>query len=171
MSTNDDYGVTTPPELGPGLEAYVPLKGIMVAEPPPSDPPVMMMEALPARVAELYSDMSKMLRSGEEAQEEMRGLNRQYNRVLGSRKEYRAYFARPDVRPLWDLIPEEEALGHCSFATVPKRNSEDQRKILMVVPFNTLAVAVSVLLGCEPEYGMQGQARSASSMPRTTGPR
>ena len=71
----------------------MPLKGASVAEPPPSDPPVMMMEALPARIAELYSDTSRMLRGDEEAQEEMRGLNRQYNRVLGSRKEYRAYFA------------------------------------------------------------------------------
>ena len=69
-ATSDDYGVVAPSELGPGLEAYVPLKGEMVAEPPQTDPPVMMMEALPAQIADLYSEMPKMLRSGDEAQEE-----------------------------------------------------------------------------------------------------
>ena len=52
-ATGDDYGAVAPPGFGPGLENHVPLKGVMVAEPLLMDPPVMMMEALPAQIAEV----------------------------------------------------------------------------------------------------------------------
>ena len=66
------------------------------------------------------------------------------------------YFTRPEVWPLWDLRPPKEAVGRCSIAAVPKRDSEDQRKILQVCPMNDAMLDVANAVGAYPDYGLQG---------------
>ena len=52
------------------------------------------------------------------------------------------------------MAPAEDALATCTVAAVPKRSSDQLRKILMVVPFNEVLQDVPSMLGREPEYGL-----------------
>ena len=66
------------------------------------------------------------------------------------------YFTRPEVWPLWDLRLPTEAVGRCSIAAVPKRDSEDQRKILQVCPMNDSMLDLVIAVGADLDYVLQG---------------
>ena len=52
-------------------------------------------------------------------------------------------------------MADEDCTATCTIAAVPKKDSDELRKILMIVPFNTVAESVESLIGEPPQYGMQ----------------
>ena len=77
---------------------------------------------------------------------------------MGEPKEWKLYFERPEVRPLWRLRRASEAKGCCSVAAVRKRSGVELRKILMVCPFNWAVEHVDVFMskvGHDFDYGLR----------------
>ena len=138
-----------------GLPApYVPFESCIVAEPGPEAKTADMRDILQGTVAEFLLDEAATMRPAAEADDILQAENPRYNRVLGKHEEYIKYLHRPEARVLWKLAPASEARAWCAIASVLKSSGVEQRKILMVVPFNTAGRPLSELIEGGYDYGM-----------------
>ena len=135
---------------------YVPLRGLALAEPPLDAEVVPLLPTLSAELRKIYEDEAGLFQEEAIAKAVLQRQNRCFSRVLGEAGEYARYFERREVWNLWDLRPLDEAKGRCSIAAVPKRDSDDQRKILQVCPMNDAMLDVASAIGRDPGYGLQG---------------
>ena len=60
-----EYTSPVPGPLGVGLEAYVPLVGRDIAEPPLGDVAIPMLQALPEVIAAKYADINQLVKPRE----------------------------------------------------------------------------------------------------------
>ena len=149
LASQDTYRASTVDDT------YVPIESDLVAEPPPGAPSCNALQWLPSSIASVLADPSRLLRPEAECPTYRAGWNKRYNKILGPRCEYVKYFHKPGARDLWELAPESEAEGYCSFACVLKKDMKTQRKILMVVPFNHFCFSIDELFG-DAGYGLMG---------------
>ena len=116
--------------------------------------PSRLLSALPSHVATIYKQPAGLFHDN--AAEIFKARNRRFSSVLGSKEEYLKYFRREDIRDLWELGPVEAAVGRCSMATVPKRDSDLLRKIFQVCPMNECMVDVETAMSQPVDYGLLG---------------
>jgi hypothetical protein len=132
-----------------------------IAEPPRDAPVVSLRSALPSSLVDRYANIDELIPHRPDVLAELPALNRRYNKVLGDRSEWLRYLTREDVRPLWVLELASQAKASCSVAAVKKREGTQLRKILMVVPFNTIALSVDEFMQTNVDYGLMGPAALA----------
>ena len=135
---------------------YVPFVADRIAEPPVGAASVNMLDVLPEEVACFYRDITLMFPQPEGRDMELRDLNRRFCKVLGHHHQYIVYLRRREVQDLFSLELPEDVLGAVSLAAVEKSSGDMLRKILMCVPFNTLACTVQELIHKPPPYGLLG---------------
>ena len=75
-----------------------------------------MLSSLPPEVAPHYAEPRRLFRPDDQLPPDFRSLNARYCEFRGPRKEYRAYFARKEVWPLWHLAVADEAVGCVAIA-------------------------------------------------------
>ena len=85
-----------------------------------------MLEALPREMAKRYESEENLLDGHAYDEEERRLLRRLGATIGGDRREYAAYFRRPDVQPLWSYAAPCEIKGACAFKAVMKRDRVSQ---------------------------------------------
>jgi len=146
----------------PGVAAtrYEPFTAALIAEPSLEATVVDPLAICPA-LRSLYAEPQEVLLSPEEVERVRRELCPRFDSILGPKHEYKAYFRRPEVQALWTLRPADEMKASCSIAAVLKKNLA-QRKILMVVPFNSMMRSVPDLTPETDPYGLQGPGALAA---------
>ena len=105
--TGDFYGFDASPDK---YESFI---ANSIDEPPVGAPTVDAL-ALSPLLGRLYGDPDKLLRKGVEGTDEFALVCKRFDRILGSRTEYRRYFARSEVHALWELAPAADT--RCPFA-------------------------------------------------------
>ena len=115
---------------------YVDIIADKIAEPSKPNQTVRMLDVLPKGWAHHYSSESNVLSGGCVDPHEIADVRKASQVIGGSQTGYVKYFARGDVRPLWDLKPISEVKSFCSFKAVMKKNGVHQRKILATLEKN-----------------------------------
>ena len=142
--------------------AYVPFDHSLVAEPPMGHRAIVMLDALPPEIASRYANLAALLLPEDRQPGGHTALCRRFDQVMGPSGEWALYLRRPEVRSLWELAPEEDAICTMAIAAVEKSSGVALRKINMSVPFNTVACTVDELMGHPVDYGLVGGGRAMS---------
>jgi hypothetical protein len=104
-----------------------------VAEPSTPDC-INMLVALPLEEAEYYRHEHHVVDLVGKSEIIFQELVQQYGFVGGEKEQYIKYLARPDVSALWHWELLQDAKAIAGISAVPKKNPEQQRKLLMQVP-------------------------------------
>ena len=73
--------------------------------------PIYLLQALPLGMRDAYSNPTRLYCKEDEIPPDIEELNRRYSRFHGPESEWGAYLNRPEVEPLWELHPEEDAIA------------------------------------------------------------
>ena len=106
-------------DLGDSIDRYEPFIADRIDEPCVGSPTVDAF-ALSPFLRGLYCEPNTVMRPGVEGSDDFKTVCKRFDRVLGAMSEYRRYFARPEVQPLWELAPASETRGPCTIAAVMK---------------------------------------------------
>ncbi len=121
----------------PRNNLMVPMVAANIAEPPIGAPVVEMLEALPLREREFYSDEDNVIDPVGKCDAVFQELQERHAFIGGSYSEYVAYMNRTDMPPdIWHFSTADDVKAVAGVTCVHKKCGVLQRKIIMQVASN-----------------------------------
>lgn len=117
----------------------VPLEAARLVEPPDTRA-IDMLAALPAEDACFYEHESNVIDVEGKSESMFKELESHYGFIGGSEQEYLKYLERDDVQHLWQWDHMRNIRAIAGVSAVPKKNPEQQRKLIMQVAANYMMV-------------------------------